>query len=152
MSVGGGQVLARVPLPSCNHLQLVIMLENRLSDTAVVSTSPGVAQPEDEDQTAVFNVQLGVRRDPVLRALLVQYQLPRYRLLDMVLDHVQAKENSVDFRKFLQTYQDPRRISGGQVHFQICSRSQHFLKAMSWEFVQGNRSMVARAAMDFVCR
>ena len=58
----------------------------------------------------------------------------------------------VTFRQFLQKYQEPRLLSGGQVHFDISPQSQFFLNEMSWEFVQGNRSAVARAAIEFVCR
>lgn len=148
MKKRGAKVLARVPWPNNSKLQLVITLESKHPSVE----TPLVTFPGNDGEEAVFNLQLGTRRDEVIRALLAKYQLPRYRLLDTVLDHVQAEENVAEFCSFLKQYQDPRRVSGGQIHFHIGSKSQRFLHAMSWEFVQGNRSAVARAAIGFVCR
>jgi hypothetical protein len=148
MSHSGAQILARVPLPNNDRLQLVITLEPKLAELE----TPSTAFTADDEHVAVFNLQLGARRDEVIKALLAKYGLPRYRLLDIVIDHVQAEENVTEFHSFLKQYQAPRRVSGGQVHFHIGSKSQNFLQGMSWEFVQGNRSTVARAAIEFVCR
>lgn len=148
MSEGEARILARVPLPNNDQLELVITLETK--QAADETQTPVFA--DDDEQVGVFNLQLGTRRDEVIRTLLARYGPPRYRLLDTVLDHVQAEENVTEFHSFLKQYQAPRRVSGGQVHFYIGSKSQSFLQAMSWEFVQGNRSTVARAAIEFVCR
>jgi hypothetical protein len=157
MSECGTLLLTRFPLPeglvAGAEYQVVITLEPKTAKSLSAQETLDAASPaENGAARRVFNLQLGSRRDEVIKKLLLKYRLPRYQLLDMVISEVQTEENGAMFRQFFLRYEDPRRISGGQVHFQISSGTQEFLHKASWDYGDGNRSKVARAAIEFICR
>jgi hypothetical protein len=156
MSECGTQVLARVPLPDgltgWSNYQFVITLEPKVSAAGAGHSVTGGSQAGQRRPSQAFNLLWGTHRNEMLVKLLSKYHQPRYRLLDRVIAEIQNPVNGSAFGEFLSHYEDPRHLSGGQIHFQISSESQDFLQKTSWSMADGNRSKVARAAMEFVCR
>ncbi len=150
------RVLARIPLPDGlmggSDYQFVITLEPMNLDKGAEHRPSPVVLDAPRRQSQAFTILWGTQRDEILVKLLQKFRQPRYRLLDSVIAEIQNSAKKSAFDEFVSRYEDPRQLAGGQVHFQICLETQEFLQKMSWGLADGNRSKVARAAMEFVCR
>jgi hypothetical protein len=106
-----------------------------------------------------LEVEVNLTLDPEtcdkLKTVRRALRIPRYRALEHVLRDLSvgaAQEQT--FAAFCTSgeYLEPRRIGSQQNHFKLSTEMKNLLDTLSWDCADGNKSRLARAAVDWVTR